>query len=461
MKIEKTHGATIRRLTASMVTDVVVLGKVVGAYERGCLGSSWADLVASWCVDYYNQYNSAPGAAIEDIFNGWKVENNDDENTKLVESFLQSISDEYEQEENEKNSAYIIDLAEKHMNRISIKKTIDVTNNHLDRNNVDDALDSVLSHSQMKIGASYGIDVINDRAAHSQIFLRPDVDLIRFPGDLGKFYSGQLVRDAFVSFLGPEKRGKTFHLIDMAWRAMQQRRKVAFFGVGDMTENQMMKRFAARAVRRPLYPAVFDYPVKLKRKNNEIKIKYEKKIYTTHMQQSELEDAMDKARRLTRSNKTLLRMSTHSNGTLSVRAMGAILRHWEQEEWTPDIVVIDYADILAPPQGIKEVRDQINRNWMELRALSQDWHCLVVTATQADAQSYQARSLGMKNFSEDKRKLAHVTGMFGLNQSMEEKQQGLMRLNRIVTREGGHSANQQITVASCLAIANPTVLSVF
>ena len=48
-----------------------------------------------------------------------------------------------------------------------------------------------------------------------------------------------------------EKRGKTFWLIDMAWRGMLQRKKVAFFATGDMSQRQMMRRFIARAAKRP------------------------------------------------------------------------------------------------------------------------------------------------------------------------------------------------------------------
>ena len=50
---------------------------------------------------------------------------------------------------------------------------------------------------------------------------------------------------------------------------------------------------------------------------------------------------------------------------------------------------------------------------------------LVVTATQADANSYDRTSLKMSNFSEDKRKLAHVTAMYGLNQDPAGREKGI------------------------------------
>jgi len=119
---------------------------------------------------------------------------------------------------------------------------------------------------------------------------------------------------------------------------------------------------------------------------------------------------------------------------------------------------IDYADILAAPAGRLEIRDQINTTWKQLRALSQSRHCLVATASQANAASYGAKSLSMRNFSEDKRKLSHVTDCFGLNATEDEAELGVQRLNRIVGRSQRRSS-KQVTVASCLEIGDPAVLS--
>ena len=124
------------------------------------------------------------------------------------------------------------------------------------------------------------------------------------------------------------------------------------------------------------------------------------------------------------------------------------------------MIVIDYADILAMNDA-KDERGQINETWKALRTLSQVFHCLVVTATQADAKSYDTDTMSMANFSEDKRKFAHVTGMFGINQTPPEKNKQLYRLNWLVLRESEFDVNKTVHVASCLKIANPAVCSCF
>ena len=92
-----------------------------------------------------------------------------------------------------------------------------------------------------------------------------------------------------------------------------------------------------------------------------------------------------------------------------------------------------------------------------MRRLSQERHCLVVTATQANAASYDKKVLTMMNFSEDKRKMAHVTAMFGLNQTPDEKRQNLMRVGPIVIREGEFNSLNTVTVLQCLDIGRPYI----
>jgi len=98
-----------------------------------------------------------------------------------------------------------------------------------------------------------------------------------------------------------------------------------------------------------------------------------------------------------------------------------------------------------------------------LRGLSQERHVLVVTATQADSESYERKRLTMSNFSEDKRKLSHVTAMYGLNQDPQgrEKKLGILRINEIVVREGEFSNDREVWVLQDLAAGRPFLESFF
>ena len=156
------------------------------------------------------------------------------------------------------------------------------------------------------------------------------------------------------------------------------------------------------------------------------------------------------------------KLECYPNNTLTTTMIRARMEMWRHYEgWVPDVVVIDYADILAPSDRRVEFRHQENEKWKDLRAISQECHCLVIVPTQANAASYEASTLKMKHFSEDKRKFAHVTGMIGLNQSPVEKRRGIMRLNWLVLREDDFEVTKTVKVMQSIRTGRPCLGSYF
>jgi hypothetical protein len=159
-----------------------------------------------------------------------------------------------------------------------------------------------------------------------------------------------------------------------------------------------------------------------------------------------------------------LRLATYPNESLSVQEIKSLLDRWErQDQFVPDVIVIDYADILAPDPDIsrQDHRHQQGKIWQRLRNLSQEKHCLVATATQAAASSYERELIRLSDFSEDKRKYAHVTAMYGLNQTPNEKSVGVMRINKLVVRDSDFNPNRPVTILQRLQMGRPFLRSYF
>ena len=154
------------------------------------------------------------------------------------------------------------------------------------------------------------------------------------------------------------------------------------------------------------------------------------------------------------------RLECYSRGAINVKGMRAVLSTWEANDgFVPDVVVIDYADNLGPEDGRKEFRHQQNESWGAMRALSQDFNCLVITATQADAASYNVETLNESNFSEDKRKYSHVTAIATLNQRPEEKRRGLLRVGQMFLREDDFDSAATVTLLQDLSSGQPVLAS--
>jgi len=465
MKVESRDSKEERRVLIGMIVDPLVLSRLASKWDKdnGLFYSQWSNIIANWCVKHFLKYGKAPGKHIEDIFEQWASASKDKTTTQLVSSFLSGLSGEYESLQGESNTEYVLDVAGRYFNEVRLGRLIQAVQDDLEDKKVDQAYTRLNTFGRLEIGAGAGVDVLTDETAIKEAFQENLEPLVHYRGALANFFGNALERDAFVSFMGPEKRGKTWWLLDLAWRAMVQGKRVAFFEVGDMSQNQIMRRWMIRVSKHPLTPKTIKFPRFIEREPHEkyAKVDLEEIDYDQGLSWEMAWKACQGVIKKLGGNQSLLKLSVHPNSTLSVHGVRTILQTWEREGWVPDVIVVDYADILAPPQGIVESRDQINATWKGLRALSQSFHCLVVTATQSDAASYKQDLLGRTNFTDDKRKFAHVTGMVGLNSSREEKEYGLMRLNWLVLRESEFSEDKCVHVAGCLDVGNPAVLSCF
>lgn len=469
MRVEKRDGSRERRVLLGMVVDQVVLSSIAPKWDDKLFSSEWANEVGKWCVKYFERYGKPPRQAIEGLYESWSSRHPDKSTAKVVEKFLTELSGEYDGEEI--NSKYLLDLASEHFTRVKLMRLRDQLDGDLDTGKLSDAEKRVNTYTKVDIGTGAWIDVLNDRSAVRRVFERKSEPLITYPGALGKFFGSTLERDGFVAFMGREKIGKTWWLLDIAWQAMLDRKRVAFFQIGDLSEEQINGRFLTRAIRRPFdadeWPCTVKIPSAMTRSEGEdgkaeIVVEYKEKTFEEPFSEEEGWKAFRKvAENRIKSDNPYLRLQVHPNSTLTVAALRNELKTAERNGWVPDLVVIDYADILAPAPGYSESRDAVNANWKALRAMSQEFHCLVVTATQANAESYRAEGLDMRHYSEDKRKFAHVTGMVGISQTEPEKEQEVMRLNWLVLRERRHSVKRYVYTAGCLAVASPAIRSTF
>lgn len=472
MRIEKLDGRRERKILAAMITDPIVLGRIAAKWEDDLFSAPWSNLVAGWCVDYFRQYKEPPKRAIENLHAAWAEKRRDRETAQLVAKFLESVSDEHEREE-AVNAEHVLDLAGKHFNHVRASKVIDAAQGELDSGNADGAWGVLTAGRQVDVGVG-AVSKVFDEAELDAVWKEEEPPVVEYPGALGWFFKGQLTADAFVAFQGPEKSGKTWWLIDLAWRAMLQRKRVAFFEVGDMSDRQIRKRLLSRCARHPFqstnpdrsWPCEVKIPASIRkpRKGEQVAtVTWKRKTFDAPLSKKVAAEKIAELMKVKlKSQRPFFRLSVHPTISISVDGIRSALRSWEvQEDWVPEVVVIDYADILAPIDARMDKRDQINHTWAALRAMSQELHCLVATATQADSDSYGRVTMSRSNFSEDHRKLAHVTGIVGINVTEEEKKKGISRLNWIVLREGEYVSGRCVHVAGCLPLANPAVASDF
>jgi len=463
---KRVDSAGERLILTGLITSKHFLAQAAGALETELTGTPPFVQIARWCLDYFNEYREAPKDHIESIFESWTEGRDEDDLSDAIGDLLEDLG---EDQNGNTNVPYLLDLLNAHLS----KKRLDSLKNRLEltlgRGDHGEAEQSVLRYQSVKVGGAHGIDPFRDFLAWDRAFEDPAKPLISFgSGPAGRFLNQALTRDSLIGIQGPEKRGKTWWCYEFVIRGLRNRLRVAFFQVGDMSEVQAMLRLGVRLAGRPLRKddcGNIDIPKKIKvRKETDPetgKVTL-KPVLTTDgkkcprpLTKGAALRSLKKFMRSCGINKdsSYLKISIHANSSINVRGIEAILERWELEEgFVPDMIVIDYADILAPEDQRLQGRDITNEQWKALRRLSQEKHALVIVPTQADAESYHRTTQSMSNFSEDKRKLSHVTGMLGLNQTEEEKDAGVMRLNWIVLRESYFNARHCLWVGQCLTL---------
>lgn len=461
MKRRKYDGADVRKILIGMVTDRAVCARITTQWlPEGLFDADYANRIGFWCVKHHRQYGVPPNGQLTTIFEDWASNGGADEKeVNLIENFLQALSDEQAQEEPE-SSEFVLDLAGRYFNSVRARRAMDLTRQEFDRGRIDEGLEELDKLRRVQLGpGSYVCPADDESVCIAALTEERERSLIRYRGALSEFFGTTLARGTLFAFLALDKSGKTSHLIDFTYSAVRNRNRVAFFDTGDGSRDEVVRSLLCRASWTAEHAGEYDKP-----------IGWDDEGWPVHETiKVPRVDALRAQRALRKicKGKDVLRVAAYPSGTISAEGIDNQLSDWEREhDWRPDVVVIDYADLLAPINTRQDINEQIDETWKRLRRISQARHCLVMTATQASAAAYRKRLsgllLGPGDFSGRKTKNAHVNGIIGINITQEEYDRGRCRWNWVVRRKKtrkGELKHPFVTVAGCFGIGCTTLLS--
>jgi hypothetical protein len=458
MKFQRIEGKEERSILIGMIVSDQFLNWIAGKYEKEMLKSRWSNLVADWCIKHYQKFHKAPQAGIEQVYEKWSQKTKEKEVVDLIGSFLGSLSKSYKSYSKDIAVDTLIDQAADYFNKVKILKLRDELESAIDDGEVSKAKDLVSAFTHFEVSETEVIDPFQDSEVHKQTYNARAKPLLTYGGEIGKFFGDQFARENFLAFEGEEKAGKSFWLQDVCHRGAQARLRTAFFGIGDMSKTQTMQRYQARLCRRPNKKTKYKYPIELEFVDWETSRIRRKTLRTEKpLTFREIEHAREKfVRHHIRSDERYFKMLCQPN--LSLIGIKGWLRKWfDQTGWKPDIIAIDYADLLDPPHGKHNKVEEVDENWRQMRFMALEHNCLMLTATQVRRSGYGRKWLSINDTADSKTKVAHVTGFIGINYNEPEWNTQRRRLNWIRIRE--ITKRSHVHVAGCYAIANPCILS--
>jgi replicative DNA helicase len=102
----------------------------------------------------------------------------------------------------------------------------------------------------------------------------------------------------------------------------------------------------------------------------------------------------------------------------------------------PDMVIVDYADLLRPVKGQSEKRHELESLYEELRGISNEMNCPIWTASQTNRSGLNAEVITMEAISEAFNKCFVADFIFTVSRTIEDKKANMGRIFVAKNRNG-------------------------
>lgn len=382
------------------------LVKMVSHLKQEYFESNMFGLIFHTYQQFFNRFHKAP---TEDIVKNILVKSGRD--IKKTQPILDQIFRGNPVDPAEED--YIINEVERFGKRARMKQAILESVDLLENDNFDeitnkvrDALIFALDH---KIG--YDLYDIDERYANLQASLQDKMSTGY--AQLDKVLSGGWAKKELYAFMGPPGIGKSIFLPNCGFKLLLNGYNVVHYSM-EMSEDRLGLRYDAMATNINIRK-LMDHPDEIKKKYDMIK-----KVTKSHLKLKEFPTSMA----------SILDIESH-------------LEHLRMyEDFEPDVVIIDYGDIMRSTRKTASAYEEQGWIFRELRGLAVKRNIAVITATQANRDSLSTDGagtkeiIGMGNTADSMEKNRILDALFTIVQKMKDKEQGKISLYSAKNRNG-------------------------
>jgi replicative DNA helicase len=224
--------------------------------------------------------------------------------------------------------------------------------------------------------------------------------------ELDRIIGGGLKSKQLGLWMGPAGRGKSAALSQCAKRAVIGRKKVIHYTL-EMSSDVVCER----------YDASFSG------------------INVTDLREREIE-LITKLEKYGRSLGNGLLVKEYPPGMASVSMLRAHINQCCGIGFVPDLIVVDYLDLLKPSRRYQDKRDELTATTVDLRGMAVELGLPVWSATQANRGAISIQTHTEEHVSEDIGKINTSDIVITINQTKDEIDDGTMRLFVAKNRNG-------------------------
>ena len=120
----------------------------------------------------------------------------------------------------------------------------------------------------------------------------------------------------------------------------------------------------------------------------------------------------------------------------STRSLRTHLEKLQMRDIHPDMVIVDYGDLLRPISSKNEKRHELESIYEEMRGLAREFNCCLWTASQTNRSGLNAEVITMESISEAFNKCFVSDFIFSLSRTVEDKQSNTGRIFVAKNRNG-------------------------
>ena len=486
VKVNRNDIEDEKRILTALITDKVF--HETDSIEYDFFSVDYMNIIASWSKDFYGKYNKAPGRHIQDYYEKTEHERGDADND-LMEIFFESIAEEYSRTE-KRNTGYISDLKRNLQTKKELELGLIQAGAYLKEGKFDEIYNIFNNQITFESNQTETFDPMQETEVEKYFALKKNLSIMDLEGDLKRFFR-YFERGWVVSFLAPEKGGKSFLLEEMNFIAQKNGLTTAVFSIElnemhykkrkyerittksdsyegmqelpfiDCIDNQTNK--CAKPKRKCNVPLGFDSEDKVIRKDSQYRpclvckgtgnFKATTVLAEVKVESMGKRDVIDGLNAFNSMHHGKTFVTCYPTFSASIKDIAAKINYLENTHGAVfDAIFIDYPDITVSDKIGREVYDEI---WKTVKRIADEKNVCVFVVEQGNKDANFKDNIDQTNASEDKRKNAHVDAKYAINMTKQEAERKTARLSCILHRHMDFKSSTQLLCCRHHVFANP------
>jgi replicative DNA helicase len=379
-----------------MLEDRPFYDQIIEVLNINFFEKKYLQIFTEMLINYREEYQTHPNLQVMEIKLRTELNHHDKLTAKSVTDFFTRIKSSGKIEESEYVKDKAIDFCRKQVLKEAMMKSVKLL-----KSSSFDQIEKVIQDA-LKLGTdnNFGHHFIKD--AHSR-FEHISRDPITTGWDrMDEICKGGLGKNELGVVIAPTGAGKSMVLVHLACQGIKQGKTVVYYTL-ELKDTVVGARFDCCLTNTPLNEH--------KQRKNEI-------LDNIH----DLEGS--------------LIIKEYPTKSASVQTIKNHIEKLRRRGIYPDMIMVDYADLLRPTRSSGEKRHELEETYEGLRGLAQTFELPIWTASQTNRSGLNAEVITMESISEAFNKCFVADFIFSLSRTVQDKSANKGRLFIAKNRNG-------------------------